>query len=81
MKIDDRARFFDYRPWQEAGGDHPEGNDRYFLPATVVVVRSSYFGEEVVDIRFDHEPDKISYGHFTTITLPAAARRAEGERE
>jgi hypothetical protein len=68
MKVGDRARFFDpLSKWRETGdvGD----NDQYFLPATVVFVQELR-GLEVVDIKFDHRPDDISRGHFTTITRP-----------
>jgi hypothetical protein len=68
----ERWRFFDYRPWERAGGDHPEGNDRYFLPATVVRVYSRPGYDELADIEYDHEPGRISRAHFTNIVMPVA---------
>lgn len=68
LEVGDRARFFDYRPWQKAGGDDPKThNDQYFLPATIIKVYGRPGYDELVDIIFDHQPDRVSFAHFTNL--------------
>jgi hypothetical protein len=68
MNKGDRARFFDALLWNMKDvGD----NDQFWKPATVVNVQEgTYAGAPLVDIVFDHRPDQVSKGHFSTFTKP-----------
>lgn len=53
---------FDYREWETAGYDQPEGNDRFWHPAEILSVRG-HGSDRVASIRFEHD-GRVSGGHF-----------------
>jgi len=66
FKVDDRVMAFDGVEWSKTG-DSPEGNDKFYKPATVKFIRiDKMSGRWLADIIFDFEQkDKIlSRGHF-----------------
>lgn len=63
LKVGDRRRFFDNIAWQPVG-DQPDGNEQFWRPATIVRLYSEPGYPLLADIRFDHEPERVSEAHF-----------------
>jgi hypothetical protein len=60
----DVCNVFDAREW--GGKDHPDGNERYFHPATVLEVHNArHRRDRTLTVRFHHD-GRVSRGHLTT---------------
>src|SRR3972149_10028441 len=71
LRKGDRVRVFDNELW--AGRD-VGNNSQFYMPATIEWVHEDRDGAPMVDVRFDHRPENVSYGHF----LHAVAEKLPG---
>ena len=68
MKVNNIVLDFDWKAWNEYGGDHPDGNNIFYRPAKVIKVYQSHsiaegVIDDVMDIRWLGS-EEVSKGHF-----------------